>query len=83
MPGIWRVRGCAGAAGASAVALLLLPAVPGVAEHAQLPRVLDTGAAGMGPPRQLDTREDQEGLNVRNGFVYYLNHFPPVDVART
>ena len=57
------------AASAGAVAVLLLPAVPGVAEHAQLPRVLDPGTAGMGPPRQLDSREDQEGHNVRNGFV--------------
>ena len=64
------MRGGAGAASAGAVAVLLLPAVPGVAEHAQLPRVLDPGTAGMGPPRQLDSREDQEGHNVRNGFVY-------------
>ena len=63
------MRGCAGVAGARAVVLLLLPVLPGVAQHAQLPRVLDPGTAGMGPPRQLDSREDQEGHNVRNGFV--------------
>ncbi len=45
------VRGCDRAAGAAAVALLLLPAVPGVAEHPQLQRVLHPGPAGVGPTR--------------------------------
>ena len=64
------MRGRAGVARARAVAVLLLPAAPGVAEHAQLPRVLDPGTAGLGHARHLDTREDQEGHNVRNGFVF-------------
>ena len=67
--GIWDVRGRAGVAGARSVAVLLLPGLRGVEEHAQLPRVLDPGTAGMGHARQLDSREDQEGHNVRNGFV--------------
>ena len=63
------MRGGAGATGASAVAVLLLPAVPGVAKHAQLHGVVAPGAAGMGHARPVDLRADQEGHNVRTGFV--------------
>ena len=44
------LRGGDRGAGPPPVAVLLLPAVPGLAEHAQLQRVLHPGPAGLGPP---------------------------------